>query len=309
MSQVMSVEEFQQILDHAVTIGIGIISFQGGEPLIWKPLMSALRFSSDRNVLTQVTTNGKLLTKAKIDLLAENGLDILSVSVDGIHALEYSEKTLEMNPEIFSLLSYARNKHGMLVSSNMVLCRENLEQLGELIERANNEGIPQSIGLIVPPPETGAYLKNDLAFRRGERRSLQKAVDLIIKKKSQGYRILDPAEYYQGYFSFLDGKTNWDCNVSKKRTVQIAPDGQVYWCSKLRKTSHYSFTEMNRARFLDFKNELSGAIKECNDNCYSNCAYYSFHYHSHRASFLREVIIPGVLSYKRSPHKRLPEVS
>lgn len=130
---------------------------------------------------------------------------------------------------------------------------------------------------------------------------LKKYLDLIVNKKTMGYQILHPENYYLGFFDFNNGEINWDCNVAKKRTIQIAPDGGVYWCSKLNKISPYKFTEMNLEDFLKFKIQLGSIIKKCNKKCYSGCAYYSYYYHQHPLKFLQNVFLPAI-SRKRIFH-------
>jgi MoaA/NifB/PqqE/SkfB family radical SAM enzyme len=288
----MSLEEFREILEHAIKLGISIISITGGEPLMWKPIFEAISMCSRHNISTQLTSNGHLLSKETVDRLSSSGLDMLSVSLDAVDHLSYSDKTISKHPEIIDILSYAKGK-GMVVSSNTVLTVDNGEQVLKLAEILHNRSVPQSIGLIVEPPgsKEGFWKAEDNLIRENDQCKVQSIIDRIIEKKNSGYLILDPLEYFENWHAFSQNKTSWDCNLAKKHTVQIAPDGSIYWCSKLKELSPYKFTNMSLNDYLEFKKRLKTIIGNCNERCYSNCAYYSYYYQSHKYEFLSDVVI------------------
>jgi len=78
----MTREEFRACLAHGRRLGIGMASFLGGEPLTWGPLEDAVGLCSEVGVLSDVTTNGTLLTGERLRRLGRAGLDLLNVSAD-----------------------------------------------------------------------------------------------------------------------------------------------------------------------------------------------------------------------------------
>ena len=258
----MSIELFKKVLNQCIKLNVGIIAFTGGEPLLWQPLENALMLCKKVGIFTQITTNGFLLNKNKIDELANCGLDMLSISIDGYDKLFYSSKTISNNSQAFEILCYAKERYGIIVSTNMVLTLNNIDQLNKLTDYAHHYKIPQSIGLYVPPPNK----ENNFSYNFTDLKNIQEAIKSIVDKKARGYDILDPSMYYEKYISFLKGQYSWDCNIAKKRTLQIGPDGSVYWCTKLCEKSPYNIMEMNLATYLQLKSKLSEIIKFCNNN-------------------------------------------
>lgn len=295
----MSYESFEAVVRNSLNLGISIISFSGGEPLLWRHVVCAVQLCTDNRIVTQITTNGTLLTKELVDTLGNVGLNMLSVSLDGIDYLAYSQKTLANNPNVLEYLKYANEKYGMVVAANTVLCKQNRNQLEKIIGVASGYKVPLSIGLVVEPPNGDKWKGSSLSFNfRTDREEIQSAISYILSVKQQGHVILDPDEYFENLLEFTDGKYEWDCTLAKKRTVQIGPNGKVYWCSKLNQFSPYVFNNMTLQDFHTFMSELDGAIRKCNKICYSNCAFFSYYYHKHQFEFIRDIAVPLISQNK-----------
>jgi len=295
---IMSLDCFKAIICRGLDLGVSMMAFQGGEPLMWRHLEDALRLCTKHGIFTQLTSNGVLLDEKRVNDLACAGLDVLSVSLDGVANLSYSRKTLAGNPRVLELLSYARSRHGMLVSTNTVLSKGNIEELPRLMDRTHKHEIPHSIGFVVPSPDSDCEPGQDATSALSAEEAMRAAA-MIIKRKAEGYLILDPVEYYRKYADFLQGEPTWDCVLAKKRTIHVSPNGKVYWCSKLRQLSNYEFAEMSLADFKDYKAQLAHIIEKCNKRCYSNCAYHSYYYHRHKAQFLRDFALPAITTQRQ----------
>ncbi|MEM7305388.1 MAG: radical SAM protein [Planctomycetota bacterium] len=70
-------------LDDAAELGYGVISLSGGEPLMYPGLVELLDHGKERGFLNTFTTNGMLLTDARLDELRDR-VDLMAVSLDGI---------------------------------------------------------------------------------------------------------------------------------------------------------------------------------------------------------------------------------
>jgi MoaA/NifB/PqqE/SkfB family radical SAM enzyme len=62
--------------------GYSVVSFSGGEPLLYQDLPSLLRHAHDCGVVTTVTTNGMLLDERKLQSLV-GAADLIAISLDG----------------------------------------------------------------------------------------------------------------------------------------------------------------------------------------------------------------------------------
>lgn len=291
LKEEMTLNEFQNVVANAENLGIGIISFTGGEILLWEPLYKALNLCNQKGVFTQLTTNGILLNKRAIDKLSKSGLDMITVSVDGVGELSYSQKTLARNQKILNYLKYAKSRYGMIVSINSVACDKNASEIKKLTEITHKESIPQSIGILVEQPNQLREVSAKNIFANS---TLFPLLEWIIKVKKNGYRILDPIDYFKDYPKFLNGQKEWDCSVAKKRSVQVAANGKVYWCWKLNTISPYGFTNLTKESWRLYQKELDKVIQSCNARCYSNCAYNSYYYHKNKLKFINDYFIPAV---------------
>lgn len=290
-SEEMSLDSFKDIIDNNHRLGLSIVAFTGGEPLIWKHLNEAIEYCTQKNIFTQLTTNGTLLSENRLDRLKKEGLDYLMVSVDAVRNKSYSRKTLSDNPEIIDLLKYAQSR-GMIVSWNTVLMRDNSEDVYELIEISNKERIPISIGIITPPPNREDKWDGDDLELEDYRDNvlLKKIIGRLKYYKDNRYPIIEPQRYFEDIEKYLDGEFTWDCSLAKERTVQVSPKSEIYWCSKLNLVSPYKANSLNEAQLNLFKKELFGIIKECNQNCYSNCAYNGYYLQKHKLYFLTNTL-------------------
>lgn len=301
-SKQMSLDQFTKILNHFAKNNLGIMSFTGGEPLIWNHIYSALLLCKKKRIVTQITTNGTFLTKKNIDKLANAGLDILSVSLDGYDESKISDKTIYNNPQLMNKLNYAI-KHKIQVTCNFVLTEYNIDQLYKIVDLLRFNNIPLSIGFFVPSPSTsGSYISSNLISKIDE---YKKVINFIFDKKNQGYGIIEPLEYFKQFLNFIEGKYTWDCNLAKKNTIQISSNGEVYWCSKLNYLSGINFDEISSKTYNDYKLRLSKIISKCNAKCFSNCAYNSFYYHSHKFQFIKDIVFSKYLFARAFKFKRI----
>lgn len=73
-----------RVMEEAAAIGIGTISFCGGEPFIHRDFVDIARRGVALGLKVQITTNGGLVTRETLERL--RGVDCLTVSIDGLAA-------------------------------------------------------------------------------------------------------------------------------------------------------------------------------------------------------------------------------
>jgi MoaA/NifB/PqqE/SkfB family radical SAM enzyme len=78
----LPIELVTSAISAAADEGYTVVSVSGGEPLMYKPLAALLDGAHTSGALTTVTTNGMLLTRRRLDELAER-VDLLAISLDG----------------------------------------------------------------------------------------------------------------------------------------------------------------------------------------------------------------------------------
>ena len=75
-----------QVIDDAAAMGYEIVSFSGGEPLLYKGIIECCQHAHLAGMRTAITTNGSLLTESRIDALSK-AVDLVAISLDGPPAL------------------------------------------------------------------------------------------------------------------------------------------------------------------------------------------------------------------------------
>ncbi len=88
----IEMELYRKIVDDSVAFGVEKMQlhFQG-EPLLHKRLPEMVRLAKDRNLATQMFTNGLPLTEPMAGRLLDAGLDMLRFSVDGVSEEVYQK--------------------------------------------------------------------------------------------------------------------------------------------------------------------------------------------------------------------------
>ena len=188
----MTKETVVQVVKAGADLGIKSVKFTGGEPLMRSDLEDVLNELPGHLDLS-LTTNGTFLA-GRAASLAEAGLDRLNVSLDTLNPRIYSEITggtkKDLNRVVEGIRS-ARDAGLTPIKLNMVVLRENQDEVDELIEFAKEEGaILQLIELL---DLEGRGLGGDLL---GIEKDLERRSDRIVTRDMHRRRkyFLDGAE-------------------------------------------------------------------------------------------------------------------
>ncbi len=303
-SPTMSRKEFDEVLAKAKQSGTSIISFLGGEPLVWPDIYYAVEQCSRQGVMTTITTNATLLTEENFEKLGKAGLDFLEVSVDSLLSTEQSEKSFVADKELSARMRRFAKRHKVVTSVNMVVSRDNIESAEELIDFTHYQGYPLSIGFIVPPPgQEQEWEGSHLAFTEADFPALEAFTAMVLSKKRQGYKIIEPPSYFQGIFDFVQGKHCWDCGSHRKKFsgITVAPDGRLRTCTKLMDSTEHCFLDLTPRKIREVRASTRAIISQCNPRCYSNCAYNAFYYTRHKWQFLFQQLFPALVKTKNPP--------
>ncbi len=188
----MSKETVVRVVKAGADLGIGSVKFTGGEPLMRSDLEDILNELPGHLELS-LTTNGTLLA-GRAASLAEAGLDRLNVSLDALNPRIYSEITGGTEEELDRVVEGIRSARdaGLTpIKLNMVVLRENQDEVEDLIEFAREEGaILQLIELL---DLEGRGLGGDLL---GIEKDLERRSDRIVTRDMHRRRkyFLDAAE-------------------------------------------------------------------------------------------------------------------
>lgn len=287
----MTLAAFQDYLRRAVELRVGLLTFLGGEPMTWGPIYDALELCTSRHVLTDLTTNGTLLTPETSEKLGRAGLDYLNVSVDGSEASDITRKTSIFRPGLAEALRDARERHHMHTRVNSVIYNDNFTAVQELIEAARKWNMQLSLGFIVPPLAPALRSQEDIYFSVKDEPRLRRIVATILEKKHAGYPIIDPDSYFENIFKFIHREKFWECNYpTRYGWINVAPSGRVRSCTKKMDELDFRFLELDLEKLRDLRAVLRQKTAACNIDCYSNCAYDSYYYTHNKGAMLKKVL-------------------
>jgi Fe-coproporphyrin III synthase len=128
-----------QAIADAAREGYDVVSFSGGEPLVYKPLNKLLREARERQLISAVTSNGLLLNASRLEMLRDT-LDLLALSLDGIPE---SHNRLRASPRAFadllSKLPLVRNAD-LAFGFIFTLTEHNVDELEWVAAFARDQG-------------------------------------------------------------------------------------------------------------------------------------------------------------------------
>ena len=287
----MSFSDFSLYLEKALSLKVGLITFLGGEPMLWKPLYDAINLCTKNNILTDLTTNATLLNSESIELLGKSGLDYLNISIDGVESSEISSKNFVFRHNLFEDLRLSKSKYRMHFRFNSVIFKNNFEDLKNLIEYSNSNNVQLSLGFVVPPIDDRQLKDDSIYFKKGDQKLLQEIVEYIIKKKRDGYPIIDPYSYFENIFRFLDREVFWDCNYpTRYGWINVTPNGKIRSCTKKMDELDIRFQDLNIEKLKILRETLREKVEKCNIDCYSNCAYDSYYYTHNKLQMLKKIM-------------------
>lgn len=284
----MSEQEYKQIIKKAQKMKVGIISFLGGEPLLWTYIYDAIKLCTDLDILTDLTTNGTLLNQDSIEALAHSGLDYLNISVDGVNTVK-NIKTIEQNIDTLIMI---KKRFEVVVRVNAVLDKTNYEELKLLIEYLHSFNIPLSIGYVVPPLGQDKEVSDRVYFKNSDKELLDEIIDYLSTKISSGYQIIEPMDYFNNIYRYLNHETFWQCNYPGPRGwINVLSGGNIRSCTKKMDRLNYNYLDLEPDNIRELKTLFSEKTKECNVDCYSNCAYDSYYYMRNKKELMKKLLV------------------
>ncbi len=95
-SRPVETHEMLRRIDQLAALGTTVITLSGGEPMLHPDLDRIIARIGAHNILSEVLTNGTLLTPERIERLNRAGLDHMQISIDNVRPDEVSKKSLKV---------------------------------------------------------------------------------------------------------------------------------------------------------------------------------------------------------------------
>lgn len=139
----LTLEENKKILNNLIESGIESITWTGGEALLVDGIDELLQISYNKNIKNKIITNGRLLTKNKIDKIIKY-LDSITLSIDSIDDTinDILGRGKSHYKEIKEILDYVKEKnYNIKIRINSVVCKCNLYSFKDLAKFLNEYNI------------------------------------------------------------------------------------------------------------------------------------------------------------------------
>lgn len=133
----MSADEWRRVLDQAAKLGVLQVHFSGGEPTARPDLVELVAHAEAAGLYSNLITSGVLLKPDLVAALADAGLAHVQLSVQGAEAALADRVAGYRDGHARKLAAAAMVREaGLPLTLNAVVHRQNLDQLGGLIELA-----------------------------------------------------------------------------------------------------------------------------------------------------------------------------
>ena len=145
VSKPVPYEELIRWMDHLIDeLGVTIMDFLGGEPLLHPRIADLVRHAHEKGCWTNIITNGLLLSDDLVEALNSAGLDSMCVSIDRVNPTDFTHKGLR---PLRRKLARLRERADFQVECNAVLCEETFDEFEELVLELKALGFPVRCGV------------------------------------------------------------------------------------------------------------------------------------------------------------------
>ncbi len=237
-------EEMEDYVDVVKKLNPLSVSLTGGEPLLRKDLEDIIkRLRQNFGFLyISLITNGSLLTYKKGMRLWESGLNELSISLDYLD--ERHDDTRKIPGLTKKILDVAPRlaDSGADVCFNVVIKKDNLKEVPEIIRWAAERGIKVSLS-------TYNWWRTNNRTHAVEKDQLEDLLKLIseIKELKEELGNVTTSDYYLDRIPIFFERGGVPGCTAGLNWVQVTPDGMIKRCSDHPIRCHY--TEWKKGLF------------------------------------------------------------
>lgn len=250
-SELLTYEEIIEVVKVLKGYGLEKVRLTGGEPLLRKNIELLVKGLKDLALVNEVsiTTNGSLLDLDKINLLKNNGLDTITISLDSLS----QNITDELNPtnnnisKVMNAIDDALKIFGFLKINMVVIKNKNSHEIINMVKKFLHKNIELRFIEYMDVGESNNWgLENVLTSKEamdiiGENYSMSK---IAVKKDSTSEKWqLDGYPLSIAFISSISKPFCSNCNRGR-----LSADGRFYNC--LFSDTGYDFTNHIRNKDL-----------------------------------------------------------
>ncbi len=224
----LSTDDWKRVLSQARKMGAVQLGLSGGEPLVRRDLSELIRHARELGYYSNLITSGYGLTEERIVELRQAGLDHIQVSIQA--------STQELNDHIAGTTSYEHKrevahlvkKHGYPMVLCVVIHRENIHQMQQILEMAEELGADY-LELANTQYYGWAHANRDLLLPTQEQFEQAEAIAQAYKE-----RVAGKMKIYYVVPDYYEDRPKPCMNGWGTTFLTIAPDGVALPCHSAR---------------------------------------------------------------------------
>jgi radical SAM protein with 4Fe4S-binding SPASM domain len=137
----LSTEESLRLIDDMAGWGIGLLIFDGGEPLCREDFFKVASYASSKGIRTVIGSNGTMIDRAITRKLLSSGIQSVAISIDGADAETHDAFRGKVGAFEEALRGASCCKaEGLPFQFNMVIRKQTLSQVPEMLRLATESG-------------------------------------------------------------------------------------------------------------------------------------------------------------------------
>lgn len=176
----LTTTEALALIDDLAAMGVPLILFSGGEPLLREDLWELAQHAASKGIRTALSTNGTLITADVARKIRESRIGYAGISLDGACAATHDR--FRNSPGAFdrSTAAFARCREaGVRCGVRVTLTKENYGELGPIIDLSRDLGASRFCLYWLVPSGRGSEAYDRLQL---DSREVTGALDLMYRK-------------------------------------------------------------------------------------------------------------------------------
>jgi len=282
-------DEVARWIDKCHDLGVLHTDLIGGEPLLHPDIIRLLTRITGHGMTTGMTTNGFLLTAARLDELMAAGLGRLQISVDRARPAPGTPKSLKTLKNKIELCA----GKPIWFRVNTVVCDETLDEVEEVANFCFERNVPVNFSIV--------HDRGRLHRRLENARYLEKIAWLRAEKQA-GKPVGTPYFLLDYYEATLRGRPpEWTCMAGQK-SFYVSPEGRFHFCFHVPAVA--DFASVTAADLAGW-----GGPKGCERDCGVDCVIHTSMPFSRTAAVVMSESKARLAGLASAVRRRLPILS
>ncbi len=285
----VTLNEWYNFIDLLADLGSNAIEINlaGGEPLLDERNLALVSFSAKKGLYTSISSNGFLIDKEMAHKIADSGLSVIGISLDGINknTHDFLRGIDGCYNKIMQGLNYLdRYCNNLTIGIQTIILEKNLDEIIKLTEWVNEHKriryiVFQAIAQPFNTPfDAEWYNKSEYRFLWPQ--DVKKAntiLDELIRLKKMAYKISNSVSQLEAFKKYFENPSDFikkdGCNVNFY--MNINQFGDVFMCTRKETIGNIKKDNPKDLWYSEKAHQVREEIKKCKVNCHHliNCCY------------------------------------